>query len=246
MNMRGSNGIEALLNDGAGEFGFVAVAAEVAEVNMLKIGGNEFSKDGGGGFVAEMAVATHDALFDAPRTAEVILQQLHIVVGFENQDVGSADSLHNELGGVPEVGEETDATAVGAEHEADGIVGIVRDGKCFHRDFAEIEGCAGVEEAEIEAGVFELEFDRFLGEAIAVNGDGQFVAERAEAVGVVGMFVREENAAETFGRATDLGEAFADLFRAETGIDQETRAAGFEIGAIAVGTAAENRELNRD
>ena len=122
----------------------------------------------------------------------------------------------------------------------------MRDGECFHRDFAEFKSSAGVEETKIEPSGLELEFDRLLGEAIAVNGDGQFVAERTEAVGVVGMFVREENAAQTFGCATDLREAFADLFGTETGIDQETGVAGLEVGAIAVGTTAENRELNRD
>ena len=122
----------------------------------------------------------------------------------------------------------------------------MRDGKCFHRDFAEFKGRAGVEEAKIESGAFELEFDCFLGETIAVNGDGQFVAERAETVRVISMFVREENAAKTFGRATDLGEAFADLFGTKTGVDQEPSVAGLEVGAIAVGTTAKDRELNRD
>ena len=122
----------------------------------------------------------------------------------------------------------------------------MRDGESFHRDFAKFKGGAGVEETKIEASVFELQFDRFLGEAIAVNGNRQFVAERTESVGVIGMFVREKDAAETFGGATDLGEAFSDLFGAETRIDQETGVAGLEVGAIAIGTTAENRELNRD
>jgi len=63
---------------------------------------------------------------------------------------------------------------------------------------------------------------------------------------VVGVLVREENAAESFGRAADLGETFANLFRAEPGIDQEARVTALEIGAIAIGTAAQDRELNRN
>ena len=122
----------------------------------------------------------------------------------------------------------------------------MRDGKCFHRDFAEFKGGAGVEETKIEAGCLELEFDCFLGEAIAVNGNGQFVAECAETVGVISMFVREENTAKTFRGATDLGETFADLFGTKTGVDQEPGVAGLEVGAIAVGTTAKDRELNRD
>ena len=49
--MRGTHRIEAILDDGAGKFGLVAVAAEMAQVNVLKISGNKFCKDSGGGFV---------------------------------------------------------------------------------------------------------------------------------------------------------------------------------------------------
>ena len=247
-----ANLVEAVLDRALGEFGTVTVAAEVAEVDVLEIGGHEIGEDGGGGVVAEVAVATHDALLHAPGAFEVILQHFHVVICFQHQDVGVADAFHHELRGVAEIGEETDFDAVAAEGETDGIVGVVRDGKSFDPDIADFEGGAGAEEAEIEFNiffrpiVFELKFDGFLGEAIAVNGNGQLAAERAEAVGVVGVLVREEDAAEAFGRAADLREAFANLFRAEAGIDQEPRVTAFEIGAIAIGTAAQDRELNRN
>ena len=101
--MGGADGIEAILNHGSGELGFVAVAAEMAEVNVLKIRGNKIGEDRGGGFVAEMSVPTHDALLDAPRAAEIVLQQFHVVVRFENQDVGGADPFHDEFCCVAEV-----------------------------------------------------------------------------------------------------------------------------------------------
>ena len=88
-----------------------------------------------------------------------------------------------------------------------------------------------------------MKFNRFLGETIAENGNGQFIAKSAETIGVVGVFVREENAAEPFGSAADLSEAFADLFGAKTGIDQEAGFSIFQVGAIAIGTTAEDREL---
>src|SRR5687768_10807245 len=115
--MGGADGIKAILNDGAGEFGFVAVAAEMAEVNVLKICGDKLSEDGCSRFIAEMPVTTHDSLFDAPRTAKIVLQQLHVVVCFENEDVGRANPFHDELGGVTEISEETDATTVRAQHK---------------------------------------------------------------------------------------------------------------------------------
>jgi hypothetical protein len=146
---------------------------------------------------------------------------------------------------VTEIGEEADFAAVGAKHEANGIVGIVGNGKRFNANLADFESGTGAEKAQMEFGGFKLKFDRFLGEAIAENGDGKLVAESAEAVGMVGMFVSKENAAETFGSPTDLRETFANLFGAETGIDEKTGIAILEVGAIAVGAAAKDRELNR-
>ena len=55
---------------------------------------------------------------------------------------------------------------------------------------------------------------------------------------MIGMFVREKNAVEIFGRATNGSEAFADLAAGKAGVDQQPGFAGFEIGAIAAGTAA--------
>ena len=38
-NVGGPYRVEALLNDGAGEFGFVAIATQMAEENVLEVGG---------------------------------------------------------------------------------------------------------------------------------------------------------------------------------------------------------------
>ena len=61
---------------------------------------------------------------------------------------------------------------------------------------------------------------------------------------MIGMFVREENAAESFGRAANLGEPFPNLAGAETGINQQARVATFEVSTITIRTAAQDRELN--
>ena len=183
---------------------------------------------------------------NAPRAAEIVLQQFHVVVCFQDQNIGSANPFHHQFRGVPQVGEETNAATIRVQHKTDGIISVMRNRERFDSDVAKLKRCTGVEETKIEAGIFKLQFDRFLGEAIAVNGNRQFVAERAETVGVIGMFVREQNTAETFRRATNLREPFADLFGTESGIDQETGVAGLEVGAIAVGTTAKDRELNRD
>src|SRR4051812_25635229 len=59
------------------------------------------------------------------------------------------------------------------------------------------------------------------------------------------MFVCDEDAVQPFWRARNAGEFLPDLSSAESGVDEEPDFAGFEIGAVAAGTAAENRELDR-
>jgi len=58
------------------------------------------------------------------------------------------------------------------------------------------------------------------------------------------MFVRDQDGGEIFRHATDGGEPLADLARAEPGIHEDAGFIGFEVGAIATGTAAENGEFD--
>jgi hypothetical protein len=145
---------------------------------------------------------------------------------------------------VPKVSQKTDVPAHRATHEPHRVISIVRDGEGIHGHFANIKRTPGAENAKIEF-CFELKFNRFLCESIAVNRDRQFIAERAKAIGVIRVFVREEDAIQIFRGTSNRGEAFANLARAKTRIDQETGVACLQICAITIGTAAQNRELNR-
>jgi len=128
-----------------------------------------------------------------------------------------------------------------AQEEADGIVGIVRDAEGINGDVAQLEGGAGGEDPVIERGG-ELGLDGFLGEAIAVNGDVQPAREHAETLGVVGVFVRDENSIQVFRRTSDDEKSLANLTRAQAGIDEQARIIRLEIGGVSAGTAGEDGE----
>jgi hypothetical protein len=130
------------------------------------------------------------------------------------------------------------------EKEADGIVGIVRNGKGVDTDVADLEGSAGVEEMGVE-GDLELGFDGFLGEAIAIDGELQFAGETDEAGDVIGMLVGDEDAVQSFGSATEGLKALPDLASAQAGVNQKARLGSFEIRAIASGAAAKIRQGSR-
>jgi hypothetical protein len=89
-----------------------------------------------------------------------------------------------------------------------------------------------------------LEFDRFAREAIAIDWNLQLRTKTGQALDVIGMFVRKQDAIEILRRAADGSETFANLASGKSRVDKETGFAGFQIGAIAAGTAAKNRKLN--
>lgn len=242
-DVAGADLLEAFGDGGVGEFGAVAVAAEVAEVDVAEVGTDDFRGGVGSGGITEVAVSAEDALFGGPRSAGIFLEEFEVVVGFEDEDVGGADALDDEFGGVAEVGEEADVAGGGAEEESDGVLGVVGDGERIDGDIAEVEGAAGLELPEGE-GDFALAVDGFGGEAVAVDGDTEFSGDGAEAHDMVGMLVGDEDPVEGFGGAADTGEALADLAAAEAGIDEQARFCGFEVGAIASGTAAEDGETS--
>lgn len=129
--------------------------------------------------------------------------------------------------------------------KSDRVVGVVGDREGVDADVADFEGGPGGENAAIQrSGGLKAEFDGFAGEAIAVDGNFVFGAKAGDALDMVGMFVGEENAVEGFGRAAESGQAFADLFSREAGVNKDARVSRFEIGAIAAGTAAKNGELH--
>ncbi len=259
--MGGADVVKLLGHDFLGEFGFIAFAAEVGEVEVAQVGGHDLGSSLGGGDVGKMAVAAENALFETPGATGTILEHLHIVIGFEHKDIGGTEAVENHLGHVAEVGGEADVAGGSADEIADGILGIVRDGKGFDGDIGEFKGVAGVEDVPVDFGMPEI--GGFEGEigflaplllegpdggvlrgAVAIDGNIKFIGDAEQAADVVGMFVGDEDGREIFRRAADGREALADLARREAGIHEDTGFGGLDIGAIAGGTAAEHGEFD--
>ena len=62
---------------------------------------------------------------------------------------------------------------------------------------------------------------------------------------VVRMLVRDQNASEILWGAADGSEPLSNLAEAESRIDQDAGLFGLNVRAVASGTAAENRQVNR-
>ena len=245
VDMRGTGLGQALAHDTMREFGTVAVAAEMAEVKMLKLGGHDLDCDFRSSFVGKMAVPTDDALLDAPRTLRVVLKKFEVVIRLQHKGPRTANPLDDQLRRVSEIGEKTDVATRRAQEKADGITGIVRHAEGIDAHASHLEGRARAEEPELETRSLELQFDGFLGQAIAVDGYVQLRGEHAESLNVIGMFVRDENSAQVFRRSSDPQQSLTDLARAQAGVDEQTNAVALEMGAVAAGTAGENGKPGR-
>lgn len=224
--------LKAFVHHPSGEFRFVAFAAQVGEVEVFQFGGHDLRGGLGGGLVREMAVTAEDALLQAPRAMDTILQHFHVMIGFEHENVCGARALDDEPGHVAEVGDETDVTRGGVKQKANGVLGVVRDGERVHQHVADFKARAGLEQIAIEFGL-QLKFKRFFCSAVAINRNVQLLRDSGQAVSVVVVFVRDENGGEIFRRATDSGEALADLTRAKPGVHEHAGFVGFKIGTIA-------------
>ena len=127
LNMRCTERLQAFAHNALREFRFVAVATQVAEVEMAQIGRNDFLNAIGSGFVGEMAVTAEDALLQTPRTMRTILQHFYIVIGFKDERVRGANALEHKLGDVPEVGGKADVAAGRVQDEASRVLRVMRD-----------------------------------------------------------------------------------------------------------------------
>jgi hypothetical protein len=119
----------------------------------------------------------------------------------------------------------------------------VRDAESINRDITNIKSRAGRKNSALKLR-FQLKFNRFASEAIAINRYVKFLGKANQPGNMVRMFVCDEDSRQTFRRAANGGKPLAGLAGAEPGINQYAGFASFQIGAIAVGTAAENGELD--
>lgn len=232
----GAEGVEDGADGGQGEFWRVAVGAEVSEEDVREVVVEDAADQFGGADVGEVAVAGEDSLFDGPGAAGVVLQEVEVVVGLEQDRVAAADALDGQFGGVADVGEETDAGLGVFDDEADGVVGVMGDGKGVDREVADGEPVSGVEEApSVEVG--QVLPEAIGGEAIAVEGEAEGAAQDLQAGGVVGVFVGEEDPVEVGDIQANGRQPPGDLPRAEAGVDQEAGAGRFHQRTV-TGTAA--------
>jgi hypothetical protein len=198
---------------------------------MAKVSGHDL----GGGisrrFVREMPMPPQNALFEAPGPPGTVLQHLDIVIRFQQEHIRGADTFEHKLRRMPKVREESNIAGGSAEKEADRILGVMGDRKRFNCDIPDVESRARREEAAIEPNV-QLLLDCILRGTVTIDRDTKLFGQCGQALDVIRMFVRDQNAGQFLGCPRDRSQALANLAEAETGVYKKAGFIGLDVAAI--------------
>ena len=88
-------------------------------------------------------------LLHGPGTVWIVLQQLLIMIGLDDQRVHFAQALDHGFGGIPEIGDESERAGAAVESVTNRIDRIVRDRKGLDVDIADGKISAGPEEPPV-------------------------------------------------------------------------------------------------
>jgi hypothetical protein len=220
------------------EIGVVVFLRDMGEDEIAGSGveafgiGEEFAD----GEIGKMAGAGENALLDDPGI-RADLEHVEIVIGFEDEAIGLAEMDLDEFGHVAEIGADGDLVAVGAEGEADGVGGIVRDGEGVDVDVTDGKALAGVDGFDAaEAFAKSVRKDALegvhggLGDVERGFPDAEHLGK---AVAMVGVFVSDEDGVEVIDFAFDGGEAGKGFAFAEAGVNEDAGGVAFEQGDVA-------------
>ncbi len=183
--------------------------------------------------IGEVTGAGEDALLDDPGVW-ADLEHVEIVIGFEDEAIGLAEMDSHVVWKVAEISADGDFGAVGAEGEAYGVGGVVRDGEGMDVDVADGEALAsldGFDTAEALAeGVGEdalQGFHRWLGD---IEGRLPEAEDLRKAVAVVGVLVGDEDGVETVDIAPNSSQAGEGFAFSKAGVNEDAGGFGFEQG----------------
>ena len=188
-------------------------------------------------------MATKDALLQTPGSVGTFLQHSYVVIGLEYKHIGGASAFADQPCHVPQIGGKPDIPTAGSEHETDGVLCVVRNGKSFHGNIPHIKATATDKQAEIQIRS-ERTLDFVHRGSIAINWNAQLFRDTDKTRDVIAMLVGNQNSRQVFRCASDTCEAQSNLARAEPGIDQNARLVGFDVRSITGRTATENREFH--
>ena len=234
----GGTPAEGFFGGEAREIGIVVFLGDVREDEIARAGikafgiGEKFAD----GVIRKVPGAGKNALLDDPGI-RADLEHVEIVIGFKNEAIGLAEMDFDEFGHVAEVGTDGYLGAIGAEGEAEGIGGIVRDGEGVDVNIADGKALAGLNGFNTAEALAESVREDAVELVHCGFGDIERTFPDTEdlrkAVAVVGVLVSDEDGIEAVNVALDSGETSESFALAEAGVNEDTGGFGFEQGDVA-------------
>ena len=247
----GGTAVESFSSGKVDEVGIVVGFGDVGEdkeagAGVETVGGGEVFANN---MIGEMAIAAHNALLDVPRI-RADLEHFEIVIGFQDEAISVAQMEFDQFRKIPQVGNDGDFGAVGAECVAHRIRGVVRNGEWGNFDVADGEFFAGADvfdAIEFFRGGFRQEAENFRVSTFGEIGRGAKVAqELGKSAGVIGVLVGNQNGVDAIGIFVESGETAKGFFAAKSGVNEKTGALGFKQRGIAGTAGSENGNSKTD
>ena len=170
------------------------------------------------------------------------LEKFLVVIRFDDERVHFAQSFHQHLRGVTEVGDKPETAAPGVKRVTDRLDRVMRHREGLHRDVADGELRSGPEQAPVAMRGERAAADRFRGQGVAIDRDVKFPAEHFQPADVIAMLMRQEHAIELRRRDPAEREPHHQLARAQAAIDEQPAMIGHDQRAVSGAATAEHRE----
>lgn len=178
--MGGAQTQQAVAHGAQGQFRPVAVAAQMPQKQVSKLGADNLFGSECRRFIGEMAVPAEDALFGAPWALEVFLEQFDVVVRFQQQSMSGAYAFNDQFGCMPQIGQETEVACGSSDEKSDRVLGVMRHAEGFYGHISHCERVACGKNPEIKPYLgMEIICDCILCEAVAINRDAQLGGDGA-------------------------------------------------------------------
>ncbi len=237
--------IQGIRNRRNSQFRRVAIPAKVTEHDMPESRGARFSHEIGGGAVGKVAVRRHDALLDGKRAPGVGLEQLLVVVGFDEETIHFGHMMEKGSRDMTEIGENADGKGLASDSETHRVDGIVRDGKSGHLEGLQRKRAAGGEEPPIRGRIALVMTAHLIrGQTRGVDWTTQGLEQNRQSARVVAMFVGQQDGGDLLRIETRGAQSFQCFSGAESCINQDGRVTRAEHAGVAAAATAKDDEFH--
>jgi len=217
-----------------GQCGAIVILAQVTQQqNLQAIAGALFNHLGAFG-VFQVAVVPADAGFQVVRVEGIVLEQVRVVVAFQENDVEITQRPPKSRKTMAKVCKNAYAIAAVVDDKSAGVHSIVGCGDGVNGYMAQGDAVAGDEILELGWADFAKPVSHnVVGIARAENRNLEFALENAGAGCVVGVIVGDEQPIEALGHHAITRHTFLGTLEGDARIKDEPDIAGFIEIAVA-------------